>query len=193
MRVPRLAAALVAAAGAALPSAALAAEAATASAAQAVEQQIDTFFGDYVVAPMAKVLFWTIPGLEMPLVVAWLIVGAVFFTLRMGFVNVRMFGHAIGLVRGKYDVPDSPGEVSHFQALAAALSATVGLGNIAGVAIAVATGGPGATFWMIVAGLLGMSSKFAEVTLGQMYREVRPDGRVSGGAMLYLGQRPRRS
>jgi AGCS family alanine or glycine:cation symporter len=188
MRVPRLAAALVAAAGAALPSAALAAEAATASAAQAVEQQIDTFFGDYVVAPMAKVLFWTIPGLEMPLVVAWLIVGAVFFTLRMGFVNVRMFGHAIGLVRGKYDVPDSPGEVSHFQALAAALSATVGLGNIAGVAIAVATGGPGATFWMIVAGLLGMSSKFAEVTLGQMYREVRPDGRVLGGAVLYLSK-----
>ncbi|MEZ4265186.1 MAG: alanine/glycine:cation symporter family protein [Myxococcota bacterium] len=153
-----------------------------------MEQRIDKFFGDYLVTPIATVLFWSIPVLDMPLVVAWLIVGAVFFTLRMGFVNVRMFGHAIQLVRGKYDEPDSPGEVSHFQALSAALSATVGLGNIAGVAIAVATGGPGATFWMIVAGLLGMSSKFAEVTLGQMYREVRPDGRVLGGAVLYLSK-----
>ncbi len=89
---------------------------------------------------------------------------------------------------GKYDDPTDPGEVSHFQALAAALSATVGLGNIAGVAIAVAIGGPGATFWMIVAGFLGMSSKFMECTLGQKYREVRPDGRIMGGAMFYLSK-----
>jgi alanine or glycine:cation symporter, AGCS family len=89
-------------------------------------------------------------------------------------------------VRGKYDDPDAAGEVSHFQALATALSATVGLGNIAGVAIAVATGGPGATLWMMVAGLLGMSAKFTEVTLGQQYRHIRPDGSIMGGAMYYL-------
>lgn len=192
MRVPRPLTALVTTLGAALgtglSSVALAADGAALTGAQAMEQRIDQFFGDYLVAPIAKVIFWNIPVLDMPLVVAWLIVGAVFFTLRMGFVNVRLFGHAVELVRGKYDHPDSPGEVSHFQALSAALSATVGLGNIAGVAIAIATGGPGATFWMIIAGLLGMSSKFAEVTLGQMYREVRPDGRVLGGAVLYLSK-----
>ncbi|MGE4550751.1 MAG: alanine:cation symporter family protein, partial [Opitutales bacterium] len=110
---------------------------------QSLEQKADAFFGEYVVSPLADMLFWTIPGIELPLVVAWLLVGAVFFTLRMRFVNIRLFRHAIDLVRGKYDKPDSKGEVTHFQALTAALSATVGLGNIAGVAIAVGTGGPG--------------------------------------------------
>ena len=122
----------------------------------------------------------------IPIVVAWLIAGAVFFTLRMGFINFRGFFHAIRVTLGRYDNPEHEGEVSHFQALTAALSATVGLGNIAGVAIAVGIGGPGATFWMIVAGLLGMSSKFTECTLGQMYRRVRSDGRIMGGAMYYL-------
>ncbi len=153
-----------------------------------MEQQLDKFFGEWVVGPLAKVLFFKIPGLEMPFVVFWLLAGAVFFTLRMRFVNFRLFGHAIGLVSGKYDDPDSEGEVTHFQALSAALSATVGLGNIAGVAIAVATGGPGATFWMICIGLLGMSSKFTEVTLGQKYRRKRSDGTVMGGAMYYLSE-----
>ena len=125
---------------------------------------------------------------QLPLVVLWLVLGAVFFTVRMGFINVRGFRHAIQVVRGKYSDPNDAGEVSHFQALSTALSATVGLGNIAGVAIAVAVGGPGATFWMIVAGLLGMSSKFAECTLGQQYRSVRPDGRIMGGAMEYLSK-----
>ena len=124
------------------------------------------------------------PGI--PIVVLWLVLGAVYFTVRMGFINFRGFKHAIMVTAGKFDNPDDEGEVSHFQALTAALSATVGLGNIAGVAIAVATGGPGATFWMIVAGILGMTSKFAECTLGQKYREVRPDGRIMGGAMYYL-------
>jgi AGCS family alanine or glycine:cation symporter len=151
-----------------------------------LEQQADLFFGRYLVEPLAKVFFWEVPGLGMPVVVAWLLAGAIFFTLRMNFVNLRMFGHAIELVRGKYDDPDAAGEVSHFQALATALSATVGLGNIAGVAIAVATGGPGATLWMMVAGLLGMSAKFTEVTLGQQYRHIRPDGSIMGGAMYYL-------
>ena len=124
----------------------------------------------------------------MPLVVAWLLGGALFFTLRMRFVNVRLFKHAIDLVRGKYDDPSQIGEVSHFQALTTALSATVGLGNIAGVAIAIGTGGPGATFWMILVGFLGMSSKFTECALGQKYRKVRKDGRIMGGAMHYLSQ-----
>ena len=129
-------------------------------------------------------------GKSAPLAVLWLVLGAVFFTFRMGFINVRAFGHAIAVVRGRYTDPSAraPGEVSHFQALSAALSATVGLGNIAGVAIAISKGGPGATFWMIIAGLLGMSSKFAECTLGQKYREVRPDGHVMGGAMHYLSK-----
>ena len=122
----------------------------------------------------------------LPLVVVWLVLGAIFFTIKMGFINFRAFGHAIAVTRGKYTKSDDPGEVSHFGALTAALSATVGLGNIAGVAIAVSIGGPGATFWMILAGLLGMSSKFAECSLGQMYRQVRPDGRIMGGAMFYL-------
>ena len=125
-------------------------------------------------------------GKNLRLAVVWLVLGAMFFTVRMGFINVRGFRHALEVVRGKYSNPDDAGEVSHFQALTAALSATVGLGNIAGVAIAVSVGGPGATFWMILAGLLGMSSKFTECSLGQMYREMRPDGRVMGGAMHYL-------
>jgi len=150
------------------------------------EAKVNKAFGQLNNA-LGSVMFYKVGGM-VPLAVLWLVVGAVFFTLRMGFINFRAFRHAILVTAGKYDSPDheDTGEVSHFQALTAALSATVGLGNIAGVAIAVATGGPGATFWMIVAGLLGMSSKFVECTLGQKYREVRPDGRVMGGAMFYL-------
>lgn len=122
----------------------------------------------------------------VPIIALWLLLGALFFTLRMGFINIRAFRHAIEVVRGRYDNPDDEGEVSHFQALASALSATVGLGNIAGVALAVAMGGPGAIFWMIVAGFLGMSSKFVECTLAQVYRVKRPDGSVLGGPMAYL-------
>ena len=133
------------------------------------------------------VLFWDDEHV-LPLVVLWLVLGAVYFTIKMGFINIRAFRHAIDVTRGKYTAASDAGEVSHFQALSAALSATVGLGNIAGVAIAISLGGPGATFWMIIAGLLGMSSKFAECTLGQQYRQVRPDGRIMGGAMYYLSK-----
>ncbi|MCS7004189.1 MAG: alanine:cation symporter family protein [Cytophagales bacterium] len=124
----------------------------------------------------------------IPLVVAWLIFGAIFFTIRMKFINLRGLRHAFDLVRGKYKAEHSmhQGEVSHFQALATALSATVGLGNIAGVAVAVSLGGPGATFWMIVAGFLGMTSKFTECTLGVKYRHIDKKGRVFGGPMFYL-------
>lgn len=123
---------------------------------------------------------------KIPFIVVWLVLGALFFTFRMGFINIRGFRHAIALARGKYDEPNAPGEVTHFQALATAVSATVGLGNIAGVAIAISIGGPGATFWMILAGLLGMSSKFVECTLGVKFRNINPDGSVSGGPMHYL-------
>jgi alanine or glycine:cation symporter, AGCS family len=119
-------------------------------------------------------------------VVLWLLFGGVFFTIRMRFINIRAFRHSIALIRGKFDKPGSKGEVSHFQALTTALSATVGLGNITGVAIAIAVGGPGATFWMILAGFLGMSLKFTECTLGVKYRKIDSEGRVSGGPMYYL-------
>jgi len=104
----------------------------------------------------------------------------------MGFINFRGFRHALDLARGKYDDPNAPGQVTHFQALATAVSGTVGLGNIAGVAVAVSIGGAGSTLWIIIAGLLGMSSKFVECTLGVKYRNILPDGRVFGGPMNYL-------
>ena len=123
---------------------------------------------------------------DIPFIVVWLIFGAITFTIILRFINFRGFKHSIQLIQGKYDDPNDPGEVSHFQALTTALSATVGLGNIAGVAIAISVGGPGATFWMILAGLLGMSSKFIECTLGVKYRKIDKNGVVSGGPMYYL-------
>lgn len=123
---------------------------------------------------------------SIPFIVIWLICGAIFFTIRMGFINFRGFRHALDLAKGKYDDPTAPGQVTHFQALATAVSGTVGLGNIAGVAVAVSIGGAGSTLWIIVAGLLGMSSKFVECTLGVKYRNILPDGRVFGGPMNYL-------
>ncbi|MGR3518926.1 MAG: alanine/glycine:cation symporter family protein, partial [Roseovarius sp.] len=131
-------------------------------------------------------IFSNFPGTSFPWIVMWLVVGATVFTLYFGFIQFRAIGHAISLVKGDYSDPDDAGEVSHFQALATALSGTVGLGNIAGVAVAVGIGGPGATFWMILAGLMGMASKFTECTLGVKYRNEYPDGRVSGGPMYYL-------
>ena len=143
-----------------------------------MSDQIDAIEGKFV-GGFASVFFFPVyessEGATVPLVVAWLVIGAIYFTIRMGFINFRGFKHAIDVVRGKYDNKDAEGEVSHFQALSSALSATVGLGNIAGVAIAVSLGGPGAIFWMIVAGFLGMSSKFTECTLGQKYR-LTPSG-----------------
>ncbi len=123
---------------------------------------------------------------RIPFIVIWLIFGATFFTFRMGFINIRGFKHAIDLAKGKYSDPDAPGKVTHFQALSTAVSATVGLGNIAGVAVAISIGGAGATFWMILAGFLGMSSKFVECTLGVKYREIKADGKIFGGPMNYL-------
>jgi AGCS family alanine or glycine:cation symporter len=159
-----------------------------------------------------KIVLTTIPiaGNDVPLVVLLLVVGATFFTIYFGFPGITKFKLAINTVRGKYDEIDhhgvektelevidgdligtikdesKDGEVSHFQALATAVSGTVGLGNIAGVAVAIAVGGPGATLWMIVCGIIGMSTKFVECTLGVAYRDVGEDGTVYGGPMYYL-------
>lgn len=137
---------------------------------------------------IVNVIFYSVPlgDTAFPLIVGWLVVAATIFTLYFGFIQFRYFGHAISLVKGDYANPDDAGEVSHFQALATALSGTVGLGNIAGVAVAVSIGGAGATFWMILAGLLGMASKFTECTLGVKFRNEYGDGTVSGGPMYYL-------
>lgn len=122
----------------------------------------------------------------IPFIVIWLILGSVFFTIRLKFINIRGFKHSIDLARGKYDDPDAPGSITHFQAMATAVSATVGLGNIAGVAVAISLGGAGATFWMFMAGFFGMSMKFAECAMGVKYRVIDADGRVFGGPMNYL-------
>lgn len=155
--------------------------------AKTFDERLQELF-DPITAVVNQIIFFTVPVGEfaIPFVLPWLIIGATVFTVYMGFINIRGFGHALDVVRGKFDNPNDQGEVSHFQALTAALSGTVGVGNIAGVALAVGIGGPGATFWMIVAGLLGMTSKFVEVSLGLMYRKVNADGSVSGGPMYYL-------
>jgi AGCS family alanine or glycine:cation symporter len=122
----------------------------------------------------------------LPFLVIWLFAGAFFFTVFMRLINIRGFKQALRIVRGDYDNPNDPGEVTHFQALSAALSGTVGNGNIGGVAIAIVIGGPGATFWMIVIGFLGMTTKFVECTLGVKYRHIDENGVVTGGPMIYL-------
>ena len=157
------------------------------------------------------VVLHNFPGTSIPTIIFLLVGGALFFTIYFGFINIRRFPLAINVVRGKFDHVDhqanehtaavhiaegdvvdtnkdegKDGEVSHFQALATAVSGTVGNGNIAGVALAIAIGGPGATFWMILCGLIGMSTKFVECTLGVKYRDVGEDGTVYGGPMYYL-------
>lgn len=147
---------------------------------------------DATVRPIADLLsdivFFEVQlfGVGWPLVVLWLVAGGLFFTLVLGGINLRGLPTAFRVLSGRYDEADAPGQVTHFQALATALSGTVGIGNIGGVAVAIAAGGPGATFWMVVAGVLGMATKFAECTLGVRYRRLHPDGTVSGGPMHYL-------
>ncbi len=147
---------------------------------------------DKIMTPINAVIynavFFSVPffGSDLKLVVAWLVVGAVFCTIYFGLINFRGFVQALRLVRGDYSNPNDQGEVSHFQALATALSGTVGVGNIGAVPVLIILGGPGAVFWMIIAGLLGMSSKFCECTLGVKYRNENPDGSVSGGPMYTL-------
>ncbi|WP_373086019.1 alanine/glycine:cation symporter family protein [Sneathiella sp.] len=162
-----------------------------ASTAQA--QSIDQAISDAVapiVNPIVSTIFYSVPilGTDVPLIVGWLVLAAIIFTFYFGFIQFRGFKHSIELVRGDYLDPNDAGEVTPFQALATALSGTVGLGNIAGVGVAVYLGGPGATFWMILAGLLGMASKFTECILGVKYRNEYADGSVSGGPMYYLSK-----
>ncbi len=123
---------------------------------------------------------------DMPFVVMWLLAAAIIITIYLGFIQFRGIKTAFEVIRGKFSSPDDPGEIPHYQALTSAVSGTVGLGNIAGVGAAVVLGGPGATFWMILAGILGMATKFAECTLGVKYRTVYEDGTVSGGPFKYL-------
>ncbi|MEM7669848.1 MAG: alanine:cation symporter family protein, partial [Pseudomonadota bacterium] len=167
--------------------AALAATPALAQEALTLDQQVNQWFAS-VTGPFVSLIFAPLPGTSFPWIVLWLVVAASVFTIYFAFVQFRYFGHAISLVKGDYSDPNDAGEVSHFQALATALSGTVGLGNIAGVAVAVGIGGPGATFWMIVAGLLGMASKFTECTLGVKYRNEYENGTVSGGPMYYMSK-----
>jgi alanine or glycine:cation symporter, AGCS family len=157
-----------------------------------IDKKIDQFFNTYL-GWFANTIFYGVKiedGVTFPLIVGWLFVAAIIFTFYFGFIQFRKFRLSIDIVSGKYTDPNSKdkGEVSHFQALTSALSGTVGLGNIAGVGVALAIGGPGATFWMIVCGLFGMASKFTECTLGVKYRNEHADGTVSGGPMYYLSK-----
>lgn len=163
-----------------------------ASTSWASELSLDDKIND-AVAPATswifKIIFFTafkVGEIEVPFILIWLAGTAIFLTVYFKFINVTSFGLALRTVRGKYSKPTDPGEITHFQALTAALSATVGLGNIAGVAIAISKGGPGAAFWMVVLGLVGMTTKFAECTLGVRYRDIDANGKVSGGPMKYL-------
>lgn len=181
-----------------------------------LDERVNNWF-EPIANAVSDFVFTSIPindQISLPIVVLLLVGGALFFTIRFGFVNLRHFGTSIHVISGKYDefdthqtirpedkpeittetgdlkdtikIENEDGEVSHFQALMAGLSGTVGLGNIAGVAIAISLGGPGATFWLIIGGLLGMSAKFVECTLGVKYRDIEPDGTVHGGPMYYL-------
>jgi len=152
-----------------------------------VEDAINNTF-EPVATAVSEVIFYAVPifGADVPLIVFWLVLAATVFTLYFKGIQFTGFPKSFELVRGKYSRKSDPGEVTHFQALSSAVSGTVGLGNIAGVGVAVTIGGPGATFWMIVAGLLGMCTKFVECTLGVKYREVHEDGTVTGGPFRYL-------
>jgi len=145
--------------------------------------QINELFG-YFVSSLDPILFLKINS--FPLIVLILLFGALTFTIYFKFINIRGFRHSIDILKGKYDNPRDTGQITHFQALTSALSATIGLGNIAGVAVAVSLGGPGAVFWMVFIAFFSMSAKFVSATLGQLYRKINDDGSVSGGPMYYL-------
>ena len=152
-----------------------------------LDQQIDQLINP-LAEGLSDIIFYQINifGQGFPLIVLWLVSAAVFFTCYLGFINIRGFSKAISIVSGKNGKSSGPGEISHFQALSTAISGTVGVGNIGGVAVAISIGGPGAAFWLFMAGFLGMSTKFVECTLGVKYRRHNPDGSVSGGPMYYL-------
>ncbi|PRA12171.1 amino acid transporter [Arthrobacter sp. MYb211] len=152
-----------------------------------LDQRLESLFGPFV-SWLESVVFFAVPvfGSELPLIVVWIIGAGIFMTCFTGFRAFRQMPHSINIIRGKFNRHNDPGEVTSFQALATELSGTVGLGNIAGVAVAISIGGPGASLWIVIAGFLGMSLKMAEATLGQKYRRINKDGTVSGGPMYYL-------
>lgn len=149
---------------------------------------------DAAIKPMSEkaigVMFYpiTIMGQDVPMIILWLMSIGIFTSFYFGFVSIRFLPLSLQLLCGKYQSKDRQGQISNWQALSTSLSGTVGLGNIAGVAVAISTGGPGATVWMIVMGLLGMSTKFTECALGVKYRQIAPDGEVSGGPMYYISE-----
>lgn len=155
--------------------------------AEGFQELVNSFF-EAINGVMAPILFFEVPPMGLPLILCVMVFGGLFFTFRYGFINVRLFKHAFDVLRGRYDDPSHEGEISHFQALTSALSATVGLGNIAGVAVAIKMGGPGAVFWLWVVAFFGMSMKFSSCTFAQLYREIDSDGKVLGGPMVYLKQ-----
>lgn len=148
---------------------------------QLVNETFGAFNGVY-----AEFLFYKLPIIELPLILFVMVAGGVFFTFRYGFLNIKMYKHAIDVVKGDYDHPEHEGEITHFQALTSALSATVGLGNIAGVAVAIHAGGPGAVFWIWLAAFFGMCMKFSSCTFAQLYRTKDSRGGMLGGPMVYL-------
>jgi len=151
------------------------------------DQWVETHFGPIAEA-LSSVVFYAVPigGTDIPLIVMWSAVAALFFTVYLRFINVRALGLAIRHAKGDFADPTARGEISHFKAVATAVSGTVGVGNIGGVAVAITVGGPGAAFWLFIAGLLSMSTKLVECTLGVKYRRYNADGSVSGGPMFYM-------
>ena len=151
------------------------------------DQWVETHFGPIAEA-LSSVVFYAVPigGTDVPLIVMWSAVAALFFTVYLRFINVRALGLAIRHAKGDFADPTARGEISHFKAVATAVSGTVGVGNIGGVAVAITVGGPGAAFWLFIAGLLSMSTKLVECTLGVKYRRYNADGSVSGGPMFYM-------
>ena len=155
--------------------------------AASIDQTVELWVGP-LAATLSSIVFFEINffGQMAPIIVLWLVIAALFFTVYLGFINLRGFGYALRIVKGDYKDPNADGEISHFQAVSTAISGTVGIGNIGGVAVAIGLGGPGAAFWLFLAGFLGMSTKLVECTLGVKYRKINKDGSVSGGPMYYL-------
>ncbi len=154
-----------------------------------IDETIESFFQPFSEA-ITRIIFGSFNffDAEVPYIVLWLVFASLYFTIYFNFLNIRFFKRAIEVARGKFDKPTDLGEVTHFQSFTAAMSGTIGLGNIAGVAVAISIGGPGAMIWMIITAFFGMTLKFVEVSLGHKYRIIHSDGTVSGGAIRYLSR-----
>jgi len=154
-----------------------------------IDETIESFFQPFS-ETITRIIFgsFNVFDAQVPYIVLWLMFASLYFTIYFNFLNIRFFKRAIEVARGKFDKPTDLGEVTHFQSFTAAMSGTIGLGNIAGVAVAISIGGPGAMIWMIITAFFGMTLKFVEVSLGHKYRIIHRDGTVSGGAIRYLSR-----